>query len=199
MGVVQSDTRPQVPTRGGCGERDHRDADAWIGAELRSVISSARRRAIRDADRQIDTAHLLHSLLEADPRCREAVLAAAGGAAGYPVARVLAYLVQRSIGYGMRWRGSVEDSGARPAGSVAAAPGWSPAATAALDEAALHAAADGRADADGRDLLGALAADSGCRAADVLRAAGVDPGRLAVPPAVDAVARTHHGDAPVAN
>jgi hypothetical protein len=84
-----------------------------LSVELLSVVSSARRRASRDGDRQIDTAHLLHSLLESDPRAREAL--AAGSADGSArVARVLAYLVQRTIGYGMQWRGTVEDSGALP-------------------------------------------------------------------------------------
>ncbi|AYN43949.1 peptidase [Streptomyces dangxiongensis] len=69
------------------------------------MVTGARRRALRDGDRQTDTAHLLHSLLEHDPEARAAV----GGPAR--LARLLGYLVQRSIGYGLRWQGSVEDSG----------------------------------------------------------------------------------------
>ena len=71
-------------------------------------MAAARRRALRDGDRQIDTAHLLHSLLEHDPQVR----AAFDG--GSQIARLLGYLVQRSIGYGLRWQSGVEDSGALP-------------------------------------------------------------------------------------
>ncbi|MEC3998570.1 Clp protease N-terminal domain-containing protein [Actinacidiphila sp. DG2A-62] len=76
---------------------------------MRAVAAAARRRAVRDGDRQADTAHLLHSLLERDPAAREACDDGTGR-----IVRVLGYLVQRSIGYGMRWSGSVEDSGAVP-------------------------------------------------------------------------------------
>lgn len=202
MGVVQSDTRPEVLTdepSGGTSRPNHPNDDAWIGDELRCVVSSARRRATRDADRQTDTAHLLHSLLECDPRCRDALARAAAptGRGEGRVVRLLAYLAQRSIGYGMRWRGSVEDSGVRPAREGGSVPGLSPAALAALGEAVLRAAADGRPAAEGSDLLTALAADSSCRAADVLRAAGVDPRWLAT----DAfgVARSYRGDGHVAS
>ncbi|MDX6314573.1 MAG: hypothetical protein QOF44_4037, partial [Streptomyces sp.] len=85
--------------------------DAPLSVELRAVATSARRRAARDGDRQMDTAHLLHSLLENDPRVRDVL---DGGSGDGRLVRVLGYLVQRSIGYGMRWRGSVEDSGALP-------------------------------------------------------------------------------------
>ncbi|MEW2408682.1 Clp protease N-terminal domain-containing protein [Streptomyces griseoviridis] len=78
--------------------------DAGLSAELAAVVSGARRRAVRDGDRQIDSAHLLHSLLEHDPEAR-AVLDD-----GPEIARLLGYLVQRSIGYGLRWQGSVERS-----------------------------------------------------------------------------------------
>jgi ATP-dependent Clp protease ATP-binding subunit ClpA len=174
---VQSDSRPEVATDIRSGESAPLSADVWIGADLRPVVASARRRATRDADRQADTAHLLHSLLESDPRCRDA-LARAAASTGHregQVARVLAYLAQRSIGYGMRWRGAVEDAGARPAAGGAAVPGLSPAAGAVLSEAVMRAATDGRAAAEGADLLAALAADPACRAAVVLRAVGVDP------------------------
>ncbi|MFG2601967.1 Clp protease N-terminal domain-containing protein [Streptomyces sp. NPDC048514] len=83
----------------------HMDDDAGLGAELAAVVAGARRRTVRDGDRQTDTAHLLHSLLEHDPEVRAAV----GGPA--QLTRLLGYLVQRSIGYGLRWQTSVEASG----------------------------------------------------------------------------------------
>lgn len=146
---------------------NHLADDARLTVEMRAVAASARRRATRDADRQIDTAHLLHSLLETDPAARAACDAGTG-----QVARVLAYLAQRSIGYGMRWSGSVEDSGALPT-VTGAVPGWSPAAAAVMRTAVADARGQGRPQADGLDLLGALAADPECRAVQVLRAAGV--------------------------
>lgn len=84
----------------------HQDGAAGLDAELAAVVTGARRRAVRDRDRQTDTAHLLHALLEHDPGARAAV--------GEPrrLARLLGYLVQRSIGYGLRWQRSVEDSAA---------------------------------------------------------------------------------------
>ncbi|MFF0747462.1 Clp protease N-terminal domain-containing protein [Streptomyces sp. NPDC004111] len=132
------------------------------------MVAGARRRALRDGDRQIDTAHLLHSLLEADPEARAAF------EDGEQPARVLGYLVQRSIGYGLRWQAGAEGvPGPNPV------PGWSPAAVAAM-EVALERAAE-RADprAGGVDLLAALAADPDCRAVEVLRRAGVDAELLA--------------------
>ncbi|GAA0959865.1 Clp protease N-terminal domain-containing protein [Streptomyces indonesiensis] len=132
-----------------------------------AVIAGARRRAVRDGDARIDTAHLLHGLLESDPDVRDAF---PGGAP--QVIRLLGYLVQRAIGYGLRWSGSVEDSGAaRSAGSGMA--GWSPAAAAALDAAVRRAASRGAPRADGLDLLAALVQDRECRAMEVLRRAGV--------------------------
>ncbi|MYU62657.1 Clp protease N-terminal domain-containing protein, partial [Streptomyces sp. SID69] len=120
-------SRTARPTAPGSPEaHPHQDA-AGLGAELATVVAGARRRAVRDGDRQIDTAHLLHSLLEQDPEVRSVV-------GGPPqLARLLGYLVQRSIGYGLRWQGSVEDSGAipvvpRPAAGDAG--DWSPAAAA---------------------------------------------------------------------
>ncbi|MCZ4513287.1 peptidase, partial [Streptomyces sp. ActVer] len=95
------------------------DIEARLGAELAAVVIGARRRALRDGDRQIDTAHLLHTLLESDPEVREVF------DSGPQVARLLGYLVQRSIGYGLRWQSSVEDSGAIP---VVTEDGWSPVA-----------------------------------------------------------------------
>ncbi len=79
----------------------------FLTPSLAAAVSGARRRVLRDGDRQIDTAHLLHSLVESDPE-------AAGAFEGREqLARVLGYLVQRSIGYGLRWQRSVEDSAAR--------------------------------------------------------------------------------------
>jgi hypothetical protein len=142
--------------------------DERLTAEVRAVVASARRRAIRDGDRLVDTAHLLHSLLELDPAAHAACDAGTG-----QVARVLGYLVQRSIGYGLRWSGSVEDSGTLPviAGPVA---GWSPAAAVAVSRAVGLARRRGRPQADGLDLLDALAADPDCRAVEVLHIAGLD-------------------------
>nr|WP_225850611.1 Clp protease N-terminal domain-containing protein [Streptomyces sp. HPF1205] len=148
---------------------NHLADDPRLTVEVRAVAADARRRATRDGDRQVDTAHLLHSLLERDPAAREACDAGTGR-----IARVLGYLVQRSIGYGLRWSGSVEDSGSLPA-VTGAAPGWSPAAAAAVRAAMAGARRHGRARADGIDLLHALAADPKCRAVEVLRAAGIEP------------------------
>ncbi|MFF2569660.1 Clp protease N-terminal domain-containing protein [Streptomyces sp. NPDC058084] len=147
-----------------------------LTAELVTAVAGARRRALRDGDRQVDTAHLLHSLVEADPG------AAAALGDGRQLARVLGYLVQRSIGYGLRWQRSVEDTGsALPAvrGAENAASGWSPAATAALAGAFERAALRGDRRVRGLDLLAALAADPDNRAAEVLRRAGVDGPALA--------------------
>ncbi|MFJ2647718.1 Clp protease N-terminal domain-containing protein [Streptomyces sp. NPDC087420] len=154
--------RQPVPTRAGA------DLDARLTVELASVVSGARRRAHRDGDAQIDTAHLLHSLLETDPGVR----AAFDG--GPQVARVLGYLVQRSIGYGLRWQGTVEDSGAVPVLREDAVTGWSPPAVAAMNHALERAARRGEARASGLDLLAALAGDRSCRAVEVLERAGVD-------------------------
>ncbi|MCT9088446.1 peptidase [Streptomyces sp. ASQP_92] len=145
------------------------DIDTRLTAELSSVVAGARRRALRDGDRQLDTAHLLHSLMESDPAVRAAF------DDGPQVARVLGYLVQRSIGYGLRWQGSVEDSGAVP---LASQPGWSPSTLAAVEYAL--GLADGRGErVTGRDVLAGLAADRDCRAVQVLRHAGVDTATLA--------------------
>lgn len=153
------------------------------------MVAGARRRAYRDGDRQIDTAHLLHTLLESDPRARAAF------AGGPPqVARLLGYLAQRAIGYGVQWSGSVEDSGARRrvrprdlrgiqgvqgvqgvrGVQGVGMSGWSPAAVAAMGAATARARARGALRADGPDLLAALADDPECRAVEVLRRAGID-------------------------
>ncbi|WP_343235774.1 Clp protease N-terminal domain-containing protein [Streptomyces sp. SID10815] len=159
--------------------------DAGLSAELAAVLAAARRRAVRDGDRQTDTAHLLHTLLESDPEVRAAV----GG--GPRLARLLGYLVQRSIGYGLRWQSTVEDSCALPvvaSGNAAAsgAPGAaagpdprSPLASAALENARARAARRGREPARGVDLLAALLADPRARAVEVLARAGIDARELA--------------------
>ena len=116
------------------------DDDVRLSAELTAVVSGARRRALRDGDRQIDTAHLLHSLLDADAEAY-AVLEAEP-----QLPRLLGYLVQRSIGYGLRWQGTVEDSGAVPV--VTAAEGFSPLAAGAMDYAWTRA--ERRAEQGGR-------------------------------------------------
>lgn len=151
-----------------------------LTAELAAVVTGARRRALRDGDRQIDTAHLLHSLIESDREVRTAF----GG--GPQPARVLGYLVQRSIGYGLRWQGSVENSGtgavvkgAPDAEAVVEAEGWSPAAASAMAGAHRRARLRGQDRAGGLDLLAALAADPECRAVEVLERAGVDAALLA--------------------
>lgn len=154
------------------------ELDARLTVELAAVVTGARRRALRDGDRQIDTAHLLHSLIESDP----AVRAAFEG--GPQLARVLGYLVQRSIGYGLRWQGSVEDSGALPVlpdphSAVREAEGWSPSATAAMAGALDRAEKRGDVRAGGLDLLAALAMDHECRAVEVLVRGGIDADRLA--------------------
>ncbi|MEU7021853.1 Clp protease N-terminal domain-containing protein [Streptomyces sp. NPDC046203] len=81
------------------------DLESVLTSELMTVVAGARRRTLRGGDRQIDTAHLLHSLVESDPE------AGAAFEGGHQVARVLGYLVQRSIGYGLRWQRSVEETG----------------------------------------------------------------------------------------
>ncbi|WP_189184652.1 Clp protease N-terminal domain-containing protein [Streptomyces albiflavescens] len=162
VGVVPSRI-PQQPAAESGPNRT--EVEAGLSAELASVVSGARRRALRDGDRQIDTAHLLHSLLESDPEVR----AVFDG--GPQVARLLGYLVQRSIGYGLRWQSSVEDSGAVP---VVAEAGWSPVAAGAMEEAYERAVLRGDERARGLDLLAAVVADPQSRAVEVLGRAGVD-------------------------
>ncbi|MEU5289100.1 peptidase [Streptomyces sp. NPDC020755] len=151
----------------------HAENDARFTVELAAVLNGARRRALRDGDRQIDTAHLLHSLIETDPEVREAF------DGGPQLAKVLGYLVQRSIGYGLRWQGSVEDSGSIPVVRDPAVDGWSPSALAAMEGALYRAASRGEARASGLDLLAALATDIECRAVEVLARGGVDARGLA--------------------
>ncbi|MER6412832.1 Clp protease N-terminal domain-containing protein [Streptomyces humidus] len=168
-----------------------------LGAEAAAALAAARRRAVRDGDRQVDTAHLLHSLLEHDPQVR----AAFDG--GPQLARLLGYLVQRSIGYGLRWQGGVEDSGAVPAVTAVAPPGrtslaadpadsdgapavtvvegLSPLASAALEQARAEAARRTGGPARGVDLLAAMVAHPQARAVEVLTRAGVDVHALRTP------------------
>ncbi|WP_327693532.1 Clp protease N-terminal domain-containing protein [Streptomyces sp. NBC_00459] len=167
--------QPRIPRQSTTEHGANRvDNDARLTSELAAVVAGARRRALRDGDRQIDTAHLLHTLLESDSEVRAVF------EGGDPqVARLLGYLVQRSIGYGLRWQGSVEDSGALPVlpGAVHTA-GWSPVAAGALEEACERAGRRGDAQARGTDLLAAIVADPQSRAVEVLRRGGVEPGEL---------------------
>jgi hypothetical protein len=165
--------QPRIPRQAARDQAAHAlDDDAGLSAELAAALTGARRRAVRDGDRQIDTAHLLHSLLEYDPEAR----AAFDG--GPQLARLLGYLVQRSIGYGLRWQSGVEDSGALPV--VTAVEGFSPLASTALEHARVRAAdrADRKARAGDRargvDLLAEIIADPQARAVEVLTRAGVD-------------------------
>ncbi|EPJ41359.1 hypothetical protein STAFG_1597 [Streptomyces afghaniensis 772] len=159
--------QPRIPRQSAHEHGIHRaENDARLSDELASVVTGARRRAVRDADRQIDTAHLLHSLLESDSEVR----AVFGD--GPQIARLLGYLVQRSIGYGLRWQNGVEDSGAVPV--VTETAGFSPLAAASMEYACERAARhDGPA--RGVDLLAAIVVDSQARAVEVLRRAGIDP------------------------
>lgn len=185
----------------------HPDGAAGLGAELAAVVAAARRRAVRDRDRHTDTAHLLHALLEHDPEARAAV--------GDPqrLARVLGYLVQRSIGYGLRWQSSVEDSAAMPRVPAPAGPadaagpavgaggpgkeaeGWSPAASAALTDARARARRRGAPRVGGTDLLAALAADPRSRAVEVLERAGIPARELSARIEAGADVRTDDGGA----
>ncbi|WP_405765798.1 Clp protease N-terminal domain-containing protein [Streptomyces sp. NBC_01538] len=168
--------QPRIPRQSTteCDGANRVDNDARLTPELAAVVAGARRRALRDGDRQIDTAHLLHSLLESDPEVRAVF------EGGDPqVARLLGYLVQRSIGYGLRWQSSVEDSGALPVlPGAAGVEGWSPVAAGALEEACERAGRRGDARARGVDLLAAIVGDPQSRAVEVLGRGGVDVGEL---------------------
>ncbi|WP_393055280.1 Clp protease N-terminal domain-containing protein [Streptomyces sp. LN549] len=161
---------PRIPQQPAPNHRA--EFDAGLTVELAAVVTGARRRALRDGDRQIDTAHLLHSLIESDPEVRTAF------DGGPQLTRVLGYLVQRSIGYGLRWQGAVEDSGALPVVADSGAEGWSPSAASAMVGAYRRARSLGRERAGGVDLLAALTADRECRAVEVLGRAGVDAALL---------------------
>ncbi|KPI00789.1 Clp domain protein [Actinobacteria bacterium OK074] len=151
---------------------NHLDIDAGLTVELASTIAGARRRAQRDGDHQVDTAHLLHALLEADPEVR------ATFAEGGQVGRLLGYLVQRSIGYGLRWQGGIEDSGALPVLGYSEVEGWSPVAARALDAAYERAELRGGKRVRGVDLLMALLVDPRARAVEVFEGTGIDMGEL---------------------
>lgn len=173
VGDVQIRTRQNAepgPTR--ADDETSLSPTPTLSPVLTAVTAGARRRAVRDGDRQVDTAHLLHSLLEYEPRVRQVF---DGGA---EIARLLGYLVQRSIGYGLRWQGTVEDSGAVPVVVAAKETVLSPAAAGAMEAALDRATLRGEPQADGLDLLVALAADADCRAVEVLRRAGVDVAEL---------------------
>ncbi|WDV50238.1 Clp protease N-terminal domain-containing protein [Streptomyces coeruleorubidus] len=159
--------QPRIPRQSAHEQGIHRvENDARLSAELASAVTGARRRAVRDGDRQIDTAHLLHSLLETDPEARAVV------GDGPQIVRLLGYLVQRSIGYGLRWQSGVEDSGAVPV--VTETAGFSPLAAASMEYACERAARHGGA-ARGVDLLAAIVVDSQARAVEVFHRAGIDP------------------------
>ncbi|MEU7720981.1 Clp protease N-terminal domain-containing protein [Streptomyces tibetensis] len=161
------DVQPRTPRQSAHEHGIQRvDNDARLSDELASVVGGARRRAVRDGDRQIDTAHLLHSLLESDPEARAAFVE------GPQIARLLGYLVQRSIGYGLRWQNGVEDSGAVPV--VTETAGFSPLAAACMEYACERAAERGEP-ARGTDLLAAIVVDPQARAVEVLGRAGIDP------------------------
>ncbi|HET9383434.1 MAG TPA: Clp protease N-terminal domain-containing protein [Streptomyces sp.] len=151
-----------VPEQGAPRSRD----DAGLSDVLAAVVGGARRRAVRDGDRQIDTAHLLRSLLEYDFDVRAVF------GEGPRTARLLGYLVQRSIGYGLRWQSGVEDSGAVP--GAPDTEGFSPVAAGAMAYARQRAAQRGAPRARGLDLLAAIVMDPQARAVEVLARAGID-------------------------
>ncbi|MEU1498801.1 Clp protease N-terminal domain-containing protein [Streptomyces sp. NPDC005732] len=156
----------RIPAQPAAESGSHRtELEARPGHEPAAAVSAARGRALRDGDRQIDTAHLLHPLLESDPGVR----AVFDG--GPQVARLLGCLVQRSIGYGPGRQGAVEGSGAVP---VVAEAGWSPAAAGAMERACVRAGVCGGTEVRCLDLLAAIVADPRTRAVEVLRRAGVD-------------------------
>ncbi|WP_259408078.1 Clp protease N-terminal domain-containing protein [Streptomyces akebiae] len=163
--------RPPIPRPSAVDrEPDHVEFESRLTDELASMIAAARRRALRDGDRQIDTAHLLHTLLESDPDVRAVF-------DGPQVARLLGYLVQRSIGYGLRWQIGVEDAGVVP--GAPGTHGWSPVAARAMSQAHDRAVRRGERSAHGVDLLAALVAAPGSRAVEVLGTVGVDVGVVA--------------------
>ncbi|AZQ33303.1 peptidase [Streptomyces cyaneochromogenes] len=162
--------QPRIPRQSAqeqdCRRPDTPTDDARLSDELAAVVCGARRRAVRDGDRQIDSAHLLHSLLEHDPDVYDVF------GDGPQIARLLGYLVQRTIGYGLRWQGSVEDSGAVPV--MADGEGLSPLAASAMEHARRRAAGRGDTQARCIDLLAAILLDPQARAVEVLDRAGID-------------------------
>ncbi|MFE1906900.1 Clp protease N-terminal domain-containing protein [Streptomyces gardneri] len=186
---------PQPPRRPVAPRAELTSFLSFLTPSLATAVTGARRRALRDGDRQIDTAHLLHALVESDPDVGDAF------ESGHQLARLLGYLAQRSIGYGLRWQRSVEESGAgrllpaareaEPRGDDGRSFGWSPAAAAALEGAFRRAAGRGDERAHGLDLLVGVAADPESRAVEVLKRAGVDP--VALVARVDASAEPRIG------
>ncbi|WP_200300952.1 Clp protease N-terminal domain-containing protein [Streptomyces adelaidensis] len=163
--------RPRIPRQSAVDHGpDHVEIEGRLTEELASVVAGARRRALRDGDRQIDTAHLLHTLLEYDPGARAVF-------DGSQVARLLGYLVQRSIGYGLRWQIGVEDAGVVP--GVPGTPGWSPVAARAMNQAYDRAVRRGEGRTRGVDLLAVLVSAAGSRAVEVLGKVGIDVGAVA--------------------
>ncbi|MDQ0989671.1 Clp protease N-terminal domain-containing protein [Streptomyces sp. V3I7] len=161
--------QPRIPRQFASDQGVRRaDQEVGLGAELAAVVAGARRRAVRDGDRQIDTAHLLHSLLESGSEVR-AVMGPTP-----QVARLLGYLVQRSIGYGLRWQAVGEESAAGRGSGTDGADSWSPLAAAAMDHALR--CADGPAGCT--DLLAAIVGEPDSRAVEVLRRAGIEAADL---------------------
>ncbi|NGO87759.1 peptidase, partial [Streptomyces sp. 196(2019)] len=78
---------PEQPAPNPVGPHGPDSPEDRFTVELATVATGARRRALRDGDRQIDTAHLLHSLVESDPEVREVF------DGGPQLAKVLGYLV----------------------------------------------------------------------------------------------------------
>jgi ATP-dependent Clp protease ATP-binding subunit ClpA len=147
-----------------------RDPDrAQAPGTLSRIAAGARRRAVRAGDAEVDTGHLLHALLESDGHALELTAPREAHAA-----RLMGYLAQRSIGFGREWKSS-EGAGAHRAQERTSLR-WSRSAGDSLEQASRTALARTGREADALDLLAQLAGDAACRAAEILRGAGVDPG-----------------------
>jgi ATP-dependent Clp protease ATP-binding subunit ClpA len=138
---------------------------------LSQVAARARRRALRAGDAEVDTGHLLHALLESDDRALELIAPDQAQST-----RLMGYLVQRSIGFGREWR-SGEGAGLHRAQERAVVR-WSRSAGDALERASRSARIRVGEEAGALDLLAQLAADPACRAAEIMRGAGVDLGAV---------------------